>query len=130
VLLRRAQQLDQLVRAADESIDVAYDHPAHARPSPLWASSSWAWRTLVPIDGPEPSPLDEAVDHVRGPAGGHLIVEYGDYECPYSRAAYRAIQRLERPLGGSVRFALRHFGLDLARFGGPDGRRGARARGS
>ena len=43
---------------------------------------------------PEVAPLDETVDHVRGPAGGRLIVEYGDYECPYSRAAYGAIQRV------------------------------------
>ena len=60
---------------------------------------------------PAIAPLDEAVDHVRGPADGHLIVEYGDYECPYSRAAYREIQRVERTLDGSVRFAFRHFPL-------------------
>jgi protein-disulfide isomerase len=51
-------------------------------------------------------PLDEAVDHVRGPASGPLIVEYGNYECPYSRRAFREIERLER-----VRFAFRHFPL-------------------
>src|SRR4051812_6572165 len=51
-------------------------------------------------------PLDEAVDHVRGPASGPLIVEYGDYECPYSRQAFREIERLE-----GVRFAFRHFPL-------------------
>ena len=28
---------------------------------------------------------DEGIDHVRGPTAGRLIVEYGDYECPYSR---------------------------------------------
>jgi protein-disulfide isomerase len=55
-------------------------------------------------------PVDPAVDHVRG-AGDHLIVEYGDYECPYSRMAYREIERLERRLGGRVRFAFRHFPL-------------------
>jgi protein-disulfide isomerase len=55
--------------------------------------------------------LDEAVDHVRGPAGGRLIVEYGDYECPYSRQAFRAIERVEEQLGGGVRFAFRHFPL-------------------
>jgi protein-disulfide isomerase len=54
-------------------------------------------------------PLDEAVDHVRGPAGGRLIVEYGDYECPYSRQAYREIERVEREL--DLRFAFRHFPL-------------------
>jgi protein-disulfide isomerase len=56
-------------------------------------------------------PLDEAVDHVRGPAAARLIVEYGDYECPYSRAAYRAIERVERQLANGVRFAFRHFPL-------------------
>ena len=56
-------------------------------------------------------PLDEAVDHVRGPSSGRLIVEYGDYECPYSRQAFREIQRLERRPGAGVRFAFRHFPL-------------------
>ena len=37
------------------------------------------------------APLDEKVDHVRGSPAGHLIIEYGDYECPYSRQAFRAI---------------------------------------
>src|SRR5689334_13196146 len=61
--------------------------------------------------------LDEQVDHVRGPAGGHLIVEYGDYECPYSRRAYHEIERVEQTLNGGntgsrgVRFAFRHFPL-------------------
>lgn len=56
-------------------------------------------------------PLDEAVDHVRGSRTGQLIVEYGDYECPYSRQAFREIERVERRLRGGVRFAFRHFPL-------------------
>src|ERR1700749_2377501 len=56
-------------------------------------------------------PLDETVDHVRGAAGGRVILEYGDYECPYSRQAYRAIQQVEHQLGDGVRFAFRHFPL-------------------
>ena len=55
--------------------------------------------------------LDETVDHVRGEPGAALILEYGDYECPYSRQAFRAIQRVERDLSGRVRFAFRHFPL-------------------
>jgi protein-disulfide isomerase len=55
--------------------------------------------------------LDQAVDHVRGPAAAPLILEYGDYECPYSRAAFRQIERVERELGGAIRFAFRHFPL-------------------
>ncbi len=56
-------------------------------------------------------PIDEAVDHVRGGAAGRLILEYGDYECPYSRAAFRAVQRVESQLGEGVHFAFRHFPL-------------------
>jgi protein-disulfide isomerase len=56
-------------------------------------------------------PLDDAVDHVRGGPAGRLIVEYGDYECPYSRRAFREIEHVERRLGDGVRFAFRHFPL-------------------
>jgi protein-disulfide isomerase len=56
-------------------------------------------------------PVDEAVDHVRGGETGRLIVEYGDYECPYSRRAFRQIERVEAELGEGVRFAFRHFPL-------------------
>ena len=57
------------------------------------------------------APLDENVDHVRGSTAGHLIIEYGDYECPYSRQAFHAIEQVEQRLGGNVRFAFRHFPL-------------------
>jgi protein-disulfide isomerase len=60
---------------------------------------------------PMVEPLDERVDHVRGEAGAPVILEYGDYECPYSRQAFRAIERVERELAGRVRFAFRHFPL-------------------
>ena len=56
-------------------------------------------------------PLEPGVDHVRGDPAGPLILEYGDYECPYSRRAFREIQRVESRLGGRVRFAFRHFPL-------------------
>ena len=65
------------------------------------------------VDGTEITmqPLDHAVDHMRGGSAGRLIVEYGDYECPYSRQAFREIERLERRLGDDLRFAFRHFPL-------------------
>jgi protein-disulfide isomerase len=53
--------------------------------------------------------LEPEVDHVRGDPAGRLILEYGDYECPYSRKAFREIQRVESQLG--VRFSFRHFPL-------------------
>jgi len=57
------------------------------------------------------APLDEEVDHTRGPTAGRVILEYGDYECPYSRQAFRAIERVEQELNGRIRFAFRHFPL-------------------
>jgi hypothetical protein len=49
-------------------------------------------------------PIDDAIDHVRGvSAAAHLILEYGDYECPYARKAYREIQRVETRLGRTTR---------------------------
>src|ERR1700758_2211399 len=56
-------------------------------------------------------PLDEHLDHVRGEVSAPVILEYGDYECPYSRQAFRSIERVERELAGRVRFAFRHFPL-------------------
>ena len=61
--------------------------------------------------GRQLAPLDEKADHVRGSPVGSLILEYGDYECPYSRQAFHAIQRVEQQLGGNMRFAFRHFPL-------------------
>jgi len=60
---------------------------------------------------PAMAPVDEAVDHVRGSPAGRLILEYGDYECPYSRQAFRAIERAGEELAGGIRFAFRHFPL-------------------
>jgi protein-disulfide isomerase len=57
------------------------------------------------------APVDQQIDHVRGSPAGRLIIEYGDYECPYSRQAFRAIQQVEQQLGGNMRFAFRHFPL-------------------
>ena len=55
--------------------------------------------------------LEPGVDHVRGPDSAPVVLEYGDYECPYSRQAFRSIEQLERDLGSGVRFAFRHFPL-------------------
>src|SRR6476661_3404178 len=55
--------------------------------------------------------LEDGIDHVRGPAGAPVVLEYGDYECPYSRQAFREIERVERQRQGGVRFAFRHFPL-------------------
>jgi protein-disulfide isomerase len=51
----------------------------------------------------------EARDHMRGSRGPALLV-FGDYECPYTRAAYRSVQFLEGD-GVPFRFVFRHFPL-------------------
>jgi protein-disulfide isomerase len=69
-------------------------------------------RSEIPGESqPRLEPLDEAVDHVRGSPAGRLIIEYGDYECPYSRQAFRQIEQVENQLGDRVRVAFRHFPL-------------------
>jgi formate-nitrite transporter family protein len=53
--------------------------------------------------------VTEARDHVRGSRGPTLLI-FGDYECPYTRLAYRSVQFLEAD-GVPFRFAFRHFPL-------------------
>jgi formate-nitrite transporter family protein len=54
------------------------------------------------------SVVDER-DHVRGSRGPTLLI-FGDYECPYTRLAYRSVQFLEAD-GVPFRFVFRHFPL-------------------
>jgi protein-disulfide isomerase len=53
-------------------------------------------------------PVEER-DHVRGSRGPTLLI-YGDYECPYTRLAYRSVRFLEAD-GVPFRFVFRHFPL-------------------
>jgi protein-disulfide isomerase len=53
-----------------------------------------------------------AQDHVQGPDTAPVtLVEYADYECPYSRIAYKVIKGVQRELGGQLRFVYRNFPL-------------------
>ena len=90
--VRRRPRLESLEPSDDES-------PHRGRVSPPVTERS------------NMEPLDDAVDHVRGAPTGRLIVEYGDYECPYSRRAFREIELVERRPDVDVRFAFRHFPL-------------------
>jgi protein-disulfide isomerase len=85
------------------------------RMAPTWLSKASGGESRIEMNpqmnGATAEPLDEALDHVRGPSAGRLILEYGDYECPYSRQAFREIQRVEQQMKDGVRFAFRHFPL-------------------
>jgi protein-disulfide isomerase len=51
-------------------------------------------------------------DHVQGADAARVtLVEYGDFECPYSREAVGTVRALQREFGGDLRFAFRHFPL-------------------
>jgi protein-disulfide isomerase len=57
-------------------------------------------------------PVDPARDHVRGnPDAPVTIVQYGDYECPYCRAAAPVLSELLRRFDGDLRFVARHLPL-------------------
>src|SRR4051794_25765801 len=63
------------------------------------------------LKGTAPAPLEESVDHIRGPDGARVILECSDYECPYSRTEFREIERADREVDGGARFAFRDFPL-------------------
>jgi hypothetical protein len=53
-----------------------------------------------------------ARDHVQGPDTAPVtLLEYADYECPYSRIAYSVIKGVQRQLGDQLRFVYRNFPL-------------------
>jgi protein-disulfide isomerase len=56
-------------------------------------------------------PLDET-DHVAGAPDAPLeLVMFGDFQCPYCRAAQPEVHLVRRELGDRLRFGFRHFPL-------------------
>ncbi|MGZ5202589.1 MAG: DsbA family protein [Telluria sp.] len=54
----------------------------------------------------------EPNDHVTGPADARVtIVEYGDYQCPYTARAHDALADLRERMKGRLRLAYRHLPL-------------------
>src|SRR5277367_2639446 len=54
-------------------------------------------------------------DHTEGPSDAPLVlVEYGDYQCPYCGAAYPIVKRIQKELGSSLRFVFRNFPITNA----------------
>ena len=49
-------------------------------------------------------------DHICGPADAPVtVVEYGDYECPYCRGAFRDVHEMLDSYSGTIRFVFRNF---------------------
>lgn len=52
----------------------------------------------------------ENCDHRRGNLTAQItLVEYGDYQCPYSREAHYILQEIQAALGKELLFVFRHF---------------------
>jgi protein-disulfide isomerase len=51
-------------------------------------------------------------DHHQGPATAAVtLVQYGDYECPYTRQSTTIVRAIQQQLGEQLRFVFRHFPL-------------------
>jgi protein-disulfide isomerase len=51
-------------------------------------------------------------DHAQGPADAAIsLVQYGDYECPYTRLSRHSVHQLQREFSDRLRFVFRHFPL-------------------
>jgi protein-disulfide isomerase len=51
-------------------------------------------------------------DHVLGPSEADVtIVEYGDFQCPFSARAHAALKDLRERIGAKMRLVYRHFPL-------------------
>jgi len=61
------------------------------------------------------TPSITARDHIQGPSSARIVlVEYGDYECPYCGEAYGVIKELQQRLGDQLCFVFRNFPLATA----------------
>ncbi len=54
-------------------------------------------------------------DHAEGPSDARVVLlEYGDYQCPYCGAAYPVAKRIQKHLGSRLRFVFRNFPITNA----------------
>jgi protein-disulfide isomerase len=54
-------------------------------------------------------------DHVQGPRDARVVlVEYGDFECPYCGEAYPQLKAVQQAMGDALCFVFRHFPLSQA----------------
>ena len=56
------------------------------------------------------TPVEDGVDHVRGKIDAPaVLVEYGDFECPYCGQAYGVVRSLERNFGEDLAIVFREY---------------------
>jgi protein-disulfide isomerase len=58
-------------------------------------------------------PVNIGSDHIRGSINAPItIVEYGDYECPYTAMAYPVVKEIMRQFDEKIYFVFRNFPLN------------------
>jgi protein-disulfide isomerase len=58
-------------------------------------------------------PVSQDRDHIRGRADAPVtLVQYGDYECPYSGAAYPIMKDVQTRMSERLRFVFRNFPIN------------------
>src|SRR5207302_4413200 len=73
--------------------------------SPSKGKKAMAQRTHLAV------PVSER-DHSQGPETATVtLVQYGDYECPYTRQSTWVVQAIQQQLGDQLRFVFRNFPL-------------------
>jgi protein-disulfide isomerase len=61
------------------------------------------------------TPAAGASDHHQGSLDvGLVLVEYGDFECPYCGQAYPEVKAVQQAMGDALCFVFRHFPLKSA----------------
>jgi protein-disulfide isomerase len=66
------------------------------------SATEWSAKLVLPV-----SPQR---DHIRGPASAATtVLEYGDYECPYCRAAHAVVNTVQARFQDRLSFVFRHF---------------------
>src|ERR687886_530610 len=58
-------------------------------------------------------PVNIGSDHIRGSINAPItLVEYGDYECPYTAMAYPVVKKIMSQFGEKLYFVFRNFPLN------------------
>lgn len=61
------------------------------------------------------APVAASQDHIQGPLdAGIVMIEYGDFECPYCGEAYPELKAVKEAMGDALCFVFRHFPLRQA----------------
>jgi protein-disulfide isomerase len=51
-------------------------------------------------------------DHAQGPPdAAYVLVQYGDYECPFTRRSLRDVEVVRAEVGAELRWVFRNFPL-------------------